>query len=77
MLCLSCPEKRGRVQGGLDSRHRDHTWVSRDQTQEGKVLSENLRSSCQMGDGRNMLGCGWVGDLGKVPKSEAAELGRS
>lgn len=77
MLCLSCPEKRGRVQGGWGSRQRDPIWVSRVQTQEGKVLSENLRSSCQTGHGRNTLGCGWVGDLGKVLKSKAAELGRS
>lgn len=51
--------------------------MSRVQTQEGKVLSEYLRSSRQMGHGRNTLGCGWIGDLGKVLKSKAAELGRS
>lgn len=77
MLCLSRPDKRCRVQGGLDSRHRDQMWVSSVQTQEGKVLSEKLRSSSETGDRRNTLGCGWVGDLGKVLKSKAAELWRS
>lgn len=42
--------------------------MSRDQTQEGKVLSENPRSSCKTEDGRNKLGVDGLGDLGKVLK---------
>lgn len=51
MMCVSYLDKRWKVCDSVDPRQRDPTWMSRAQTHQGEMLTENLPSFCEMGDG--------------------------